>query len=46
MSVLAEIHAQLNRFHRLKSTENQIKADTAKKPADKVIITCAVALWS
>src|SRR5262249_55324438 len=22
-------------FHRLKSTENQIKADTAKKPADK-----------
>ncbi|HVK72416.1 MAG TPA: tetratricopeptide repeat protein [Kofleriaceae bacterium] len=27
---LAEIHAQLNRFHRLKATENQIKADTAK----------------
>jgi len=31
---LAEMHAQLNRFHRLKQTEAQIKADSAK-PADK-----------
>lgn len=28
---MAELHAQLNRFHRLKATENQIKADTDKK---------------
>jgi TolA-binding protein len=27
---LAELHAQLNRYHRLKSTEAQIKADGAK----------------
>ena len=32
---LAEIHAQLNRFHRLKATENQIKADTSKKDKGK-----------
>ena len=31
---LAEMHAQLNRFHRLKATEASIKADGAK-PGDK-----------
>ena len=31
---LAEMHSQLNRFHRLKATEASIKADSGK-PADK-----------
>jgi len=32
---LADAHAQLNRFHRLKGTEAQIKSDAAKSAADK-----------
>jgi TolA-binding protein len=31
----AELHAQQQRFYRLKTQEAAIKADTAKKPADK-----------
>jgi TolA-binding protein len=31
---LADAHAQLNRYHRLKGTEATIKADTAKSPAE------------
>ena len=32
---LADAHAQLNRYHRLKGTEASIKADTAKSAAEK-----------
>ena len=38
---LAEMHAQLNRFHRLKATEAAIKADAAKGP-DKAKFKAAV----
>ncbi len=38
---LGEIYAKQQRFFRLKTAENQIAADTAKKPADKAKFTKA-----